>query len=594
MSQLTDYHNIGIGFKVHFSYLRIETLYSKLKFNPILSQSAATGKKIMFAYSLFFIYFFSFFNYITADTPTLNEISLEIPVKKLDEELKKYIIFDPVKPNTVGHITINDRTSGISQSTWLYVKQALAKYKESKPIFVILELNTPGGEVYPAQEISDALKDLDTQFNIPVIAFINNWAISAGAMLAYSCRFIAITKDASMGAAEPILASSTGETKEASEKVNSALRSDFANRARFFDRNPNIAEAMVDKDMILVLRHGTIIKLDFESQIQTTGSNPDIMISPKGKLLTLNAEQLIKFGVADIPLLPQKIDQISETEQEKGEWPANKMLLFTYPFFAKIPNVIIDSYRMDWKTRFFVLLAHPVVSSLLMLGLMMGFYFELSHPGFGFPGILGAVCLFLIILSSLSLEIANWLEVILLVTGLLVIVVDLFLLPTFGLLGFIGVILFIVGLFGMMLPQIGSVDFDFDTKTLNSAGIDFFKRLAWLSGTMVIGFICILFVARYVTPSIAAWSRLVLIGNEQEGYIAGEDPKNLPDLGSKGEVFATLRPAGKIFINNKILDAITAGNFIDKGTPIEVVRLEGSVIVVDVDHAPIANSEKSS
>ena len=107
--------------------------------------------------------------------------------------------------------------------------------------------------MFAAQQISDALKELDTQYGIPVVAYINNWAISAGAMLAYSCRYIVVVKDASMGAAAPVIASETGEMKEASEKINSAMRADFAGgRARFFDRNPNIAEGMVDKDLILV------------------------------------------------------------------------------------------------------------------------------------------------------------------------------------------------------------------------------------------------------------------------------------------------------------------------------------------------------
>ena len=73
---------------------------------------------------------------------------------------------------------------------------------------------------------------MDILYDIPIVAYINNWAISAGAMLAYSCRYIAVVKDASMGAAEPIMQSGTTITV-ASEKVNSAMRSDFAARASF-------------------------------------------------------------------------------------------------------------------------------------------------------------------------------------------------------------------------------------------------------------------------------------------------------------------------------------------------------------------------
>ncbi len=498
----------------------------------------------------------------------------------LDKKLREHIKFDPKTATTVGLITIDDRSSGISQATWLYVKNALDYYKQSKPSFIILELNTPGGEVFAAQKISDALKDMDTQYNIPIVAFINNWAISAGAMLAYSSRFIAIAKDASMGAAEPITIGD-GEAKTASEKVNSALRADFANRASFFGRNPNIAEAMVDKDIILVLRHGRIIKLDNEDQIHKSGPDADIIISQKGKLLTLNSEQLMKDGVADILLQPQKLGSITAKEKETGKWPAGKMLLFTYPFFAQMKDfTTIDHYIMDWKTQFFVWLAHPVVSSILFLGFLIGFYVELNTPGFGLAGTVAFTCLFLIILSSFSQDIANWLEVILLLTGLSIILVELFILPTFGLLGFIGILFFFAGLFGLMLPGISSINFEFDTQTWNAAGEAFFKRLAWLSGTMVLAFFICLLLTRYISPNLAGMRRFVLTGHEQEGYHAGANAADLPQPGKQGEAITTLRPAGKIMIDDQIYDAMTAGGFVEKGEKIVIDHLEGNVIFV--------------
>lgn len=512
---------------------------------------------------------------LTAETS-----ALAITPQALEKAFKEHITFNPNGPNQIGHILIDDRTSGISESTWLYVKQALDYYKKTKPAFIILELNTPGGEVFAAQKISDALKNMDTQESIPVITFVNNWAISAGAMLAYSSRFIAATKDAAMGAAEPVVAGETGEMKSASEKVNSAIRADMENRARFFDRNPYIALAMVDKDVTLVIREGKITLLDSDSQIRPD----DTVISPKGKLLTLNGQQMIDYGVADFMVMPAKLSPITPEEKAAGKWPASKMLLFQQPFLASIPQATVDSYRMDWKTQFFVFLAHPVVSSLLMLGLMVGFYFEMSSPGIGLAGTVAFVCLFLIILSTLSLEIASWLEVILLLTGLGIILIELFVLPTFGLLGIVGVIMAVAGLFGMLLPEIGSVRFDYDTQTLNAAGEAFVTHLAWLCGTILVGFVLIAILARYVTPSLTAWSRLVLTGSEQEasqGYIAGAAPSQLPPVGKQGQAFTMLRPAGKVLINDNIYDAVADGGFIEKDLPIVVKRLDGSVIVVD-------------
>lgn len=503
--------------------------------------------------------------------------------QNVEEKLAKFIHFNTGGANQIGHIYIGNHESSINQSTWLYVKQALDYYKKHPPIFIILEIDTPGGEVFAAQKISDALKEIDTQYNIPVVAFINNWAISAGAMLAYSCRFIAIVKDGSMGAAEPVYLGETGKLETASEKVNSALRSDFASLARFFDRNPLIAEAMVDKDLILVFRHGRIIKLDNENQIRTKGVDPDEVITPKGKLLTLNADEMVKYHVADLLLLPQKLSPITNEEQRVGVWPANKELLFQIPFFSKIPQASIEAYKMDWKTKFFVFLATPLVSSLLFMGLIIGAYMELNNPGLSLPGGIAALCLFLIALSSFSLEIADWLELILLLTGLALILVELFILPSFGLAGILGALLFIIGLFGMMLPGIRSVGFEYDTKTLNAAGHYVFQRLAWLCGALLLSFGVIALIARYVPPSFKGFRRLVLVGNEQdatEGFFAGYDPKNLPPPGSIGEVLATLRPAGKVLIKDQIYDAISSGELIEAGEKITITRLDGGVMVV--------------
>lgn len=525
--------------------------------------------------------FFAKMDIIISSKPTsLAEAPLQLSLPTVEKKLEEHIHFKQDE-NQIGYLYIGDHETAISESTWLYVKQGLEYYKKNPPIFIILELNTPGGEVFAAQKISDALKEMDTQLNIPVVAFINNWAISAGAMLAYSCRFITVVKDGSMGAAEPVLAGEGGKMESASEKVNSAIRADFGNRARFFDRNPLIAEGMVDKDLILVLRHGAVVRLDNESQIRLTGPDPDKVISPKGKLITLNGEELIEYGVADLMLLPKKLPDITPEEKTKGVWNADKMLLFQEPFFSKIPKATIHAYQMDWKTKFFVFLATPLISSLLLMGLMIGGYIELNHPGVSLPGFVAGVCLFLIILSSYSLEIANWLELIILLTGVILILTELFILPTFGLLGILGIVLFIGGLFAMLLPNLGSVQFEYDTHTLNAAGEYFFQRLAWACGAMILSVLVIFVLARYVLPSFSAFNPFVLVGNEQEGYIAGEQPNQLPKPGTPGKVFATLRPAGKIIINDQIYDAISAGDFIESGEEIIVVRLEGSVIVVN-------------
>ncbi len=508
--------------------------------------------------------------------------SAALPTEKgsFEEELRKHIRYSDTEENIVGHLYIGDKKTQITEGTWLYVKQALDEYRKLNPIFIILELDTPGGQVYAAQKISDALQELDTQLDIPVVCYINNWAISAGVMLTYSCRFITVEGDASLGAAEPLLQTGQG-TQVASEKINSALRADFANRANYFGRNTLLPQAMVDKDMILVLRDGEFVNLSDEKQLRLKGSRPDLVVSPKGKLLTLNAKEIMEFGVGDLLVEPMKIASKSAKEEREGKWSSDKEPLFQKPFFNSIPNVKIVSYQPDWKTQFFTFLAKPAVASVLLMGLILGFYMEMNTPGFGIAGGFALFCLCMILLSSFAMEAIQWFEVILFFAGIALVVIDLLVIPTFGILGVVGVAMAIFGLMAIMLPGLENVDYEFDTNTFNAAGEYVLMRLGWLSMGFVISVIGIFLLAKYVFPALAPYSRLVLTGHEQEGFVAGVPLEDLPPLGSEGVTETNLKPAGTILVEGKLFDALSDGSYINKGEKVTVVEYEGSVLIVE-------------
>ncbi len=485
----------------------------------------------------------------------------------------KYIHYQENERNLIGYIAI-EKDRAIDQSTYLYVKFALEHYKKIGARFILLNLNTPGGEVFAAMKIADLLRKIDIDDHIPVVAFIDDWAISAGAMLAYSSRFIAIVKSSSMGAAEPVLSGAEGKMETASEKINSALRAEFANLASFYDRNPLIAEAMVDKDLILVYRKGEVVRLESEDQIR----NSDEIITRKGKLLTLNAEQLQYYGIADVMVPPHSVAPISEEERKAAEWPAHKSLLFQDPFFAQIPNATIVSYT-DWKIDFFAFLSQPMIASILFMGLIIGGYIEISHPGFGIPGIAAISCLALILLSHFAVETINWLELIILAVGVILLLVELLILPGFGVAGILGTILTLVGLFALMLPDIGSVQFSWNFADLNLATIAFLERLEYICFAFLLSVIVISVLAFFFSPRLLKMSRLVLNG-EQTGYTAGPDINTLPAIGSCGLVHASLRPGGKVIIDGKIYDALSTGSFIEAQEKITVLRIDGNQIIV--------------
>ena len=490
----------------------------------------------------------------------------------LEQKLAEHIHVKPAGENNIGYIEIDDKSGSINNATWYYIHQAAETFKTTKPDFVILKINTPGGETLAALKICDALKELDTQFNIPVIAYIDNWAISAGALVAYACRFIAVVQDGAMGAAEPVLASETGEMTTASEKINSAFRITFANQASYFGRDPNIAEAMVDKDILLVKRGDQFLKLNSNEEILPT----DKVISPKGKLLTLTAKEMMEYGVADLYLNAAQLPQITPEEKELGHFPFSKTALFLYPFFANIGDAKVYPYKMDFRSQFFSFLMSPVIASLLMLGVMLGLYLEFTTPGVTLPGAVAIICLFLLGLSSFALQIGSWLEITLLLGGVAILLIDLFAFPTFGLLGSFGVLLIVAGLLGLVVPELDRVTFDPISWELG--GSDVIKRVLWFFGTLLFGILSLAALAFWFPGKYNPLHKFVLQG-EQEGYTAGGADFN-ELLGKRGKVLSPLRPSGRIEIDGVPYDVQSTGDFIPSDETVIIERVEGARLFV--------------
>lgn len=487
--------------------------------------------------------------------------------------LSEHIHYNASGKNRIGYLDIQ-RDHPIDQSTYLYVKFALQEYLKEGVSFIILHLNTPGGEVFSSMKIAELLQEIDTVHHIPVVAVIDNWALSAGAMLAYSCRYIAVSKTSLMGAAEPVFQGSEGKMESAPEKIVSALRTEFASLAKFYGRNPLIAEAMVDKDIILVAREGEIVQLYSEKELNTKGKNPDHLITSFGKLLTLDAEQLLALKVAEISL--PRASSIPESRPK--EWPFSQSSLSSDPFFSQIPDATVIEYR-DWKIDFFAFLTHPIVASLLMMGLIVGIYMETNHPGFGLPGGIALTCLALILLSNFATQAIHWLELFFLFGGILLLLIEIFILPGFGIAGVLGILLILFSLFAMMLPSIGSVEFLWNWQEWNLQALEFFNRLTYYSIALILSFVFIVISSRYITPRLFKKNRVIL-HTDQEGSVAGLESYALPPIGSEGEAQTSLHPGGKVKINDFFYDALTETAFIEKGEKVVVVKIQGSGIIV--------------
>ncbi len=474
--------------------------------------------------------------------------------------------------NNIGYLSIGI-DHPINQATYIYVKFALEEYLKRKACFVLLDLNTPGGEVLSTIKIIQLLHKWDQEHHIPTLAFINDWAISAGAMLAYGCRFIGSTPSSIMGAAEPVVSDGTS-MQSASEKVNSALRAEMANLASFYHRDPLIAEAMVDKDILLVLRDKKIVRLDGQEALVLTGPNKDTVISGQGKLLTLSAKELIDFKVSDFSVVDQALPTITQAEREQNRWPAKKMLAFTNPVLAKIPNAIILNY-VNWKVTFFTFLSHPLVSALLLIGLIVGAYLEIHTPGFGVMGSFAILCLALILVSSFSVYAAGSLEILALLAGALFIALEIFVIPGFGFVGIIGIFITLLGLFALLLPGIRGLS----APSWDLIAQGWLMRLAYLALGVIIAAAFLVLFSRFGSKRLLTWSKIVLT-KEPSVEKARPLQEKMPRLKSEGVTLTPLYPFGRVEIEGQTFDAVSLGGFIEANENVEVLRIEGNKLIV--------------
>jgi membrane-bound ClpP family serine protease len=486
-------------------------------------------------------------------------------------EKKEFDRIKLVPTSHVGRIIIRDQKQGISEATYLYVKAAVEAFRETKPACVILELNTPGGEVFASQRISNLLRSLDTQDGIPVIAFVNNWAISAGAMLAYSCRYIVVAPDASMGAATPVFQTPEG-MEMAPEKVNSAIRTDFANRAAFFGRNTDLARAMVDPDLLLVKRGNEIVELSSEEEIRKSAYAKDTVITAKGKLLTLTASQMAEYGVADF-VVSKEVSRGPERELP-NKIALSQTDLRRLPAFIDHPDIVIKTFEMDMRTSIIAFLVSPVVSSLLFFIAVVSIYLELSIPGFGVPGIVGGLALFLILVGSFAQEAITWFEPLCILLGLGLVAIELFVFPMFGIFLVVGGGVALFGLMALLIPGLEAVRFD--GQVLNAAGEYVINRVTWLSISLLLALAVIVFFCRRMPLKRLRLSGIVLA----ETLETPEEETSI-SVGDEAIVTMTLRPAGKIEREGVLFDAVSSGRFIEKGERVRVMEIHGNIVTVE-------------
>ncbi len=393
-----------------------------------------------------------------------------------------------------------------------YIARGLREAAVEGASAVYLDIDTPGGRIDAAERIADAVGASP----VPVYAFVNPRAYSAGALIALSAKDIFMRPGAVLGAATPV----DGQGVKASEKMVSAMRAEFRALAEARGRDPKVAEAMVDE------------------RVEVPGVNE------AGRLLTLSTNEALRVGFAKA-----SVDGQAKLLDAIG-----------------LPGARVVTIEPNWAELVVRFLTNPLVSPLLLSLGVLGLVFEIKTGAFGLGGLISLGSLGLFFGSSFLIGLAGWEEVLLLGLGLLAIGVEVFILPGFGAAGLLGAAAVASA---VLLALIGG----------SPSAADVTQALIVLGASLAITVAVTYAWIRHL-PNSGRFAGLILRGGSEQadGYISA--PARLDLVGQEGVAMTDLRPAGTALIAQERVDVVTEGEYVSQGHAVRVVRSEGYRLVV--------------
>lgn len=447
--------------------------------------------------------------------------------------------------DAASRVVVLEVTGTIDLGLAAYLRRSLDRADADGTDAVVVRIDTPGGRLDAVLAMRDALLRAD----VATIAFIDQTAFSAGALVALASERIGMTPAAVVGAASPV----TGEGVPADEKVVSAVRSTFRSTAEQRGRDPLVAEAMVDRSIAI-----------------------DGLIA-EGQLLTLTAPEALATGFADVI-----VDGLSELLEAEG-----------------LAGAAVTTSTPSPAERLVRVVTSPLLASLLvMIGawLIVG---DLTSGGAGIGVVVGASAIALFAWGHLLAGLAGWEDLTLIVLGIVLILIELLVLPGFGVAGVLGSISLVGGTFLAMINR--DLDFVSSARMTSTGLIVATTFLAIVAGTLAL----IAFLARRKGPNgLVLQHRLGAVAPSSHRLDTGwlgwfghgggvlesdrrtrdDQPATDADTATTtapqpdrvvGVALTDLRPAGVAEIAGTRVDVVTEGDYIARGDAIEVLRDDG-------------------
>jgi membrane-bound serine protease (ClpP class) len=415
------------------------------------------------------------------------------------------------------------------------MKEAFEEAGRLKADYLLIHMNTYGGLV----NIADSMRTRILNTSIPVLCFIDNQAISAGALIAIACDSIYMRMGGNIGAATVVDQTGAAVPDKYQSFMRSTMRATAESHGKDtiiqgndtlvkWHRDPHIAEAMVDPRVVV---EG---------------------IDDSSKVLTFTAEEAIANGFCEG--LAGSIQEVLQ--------------------IAGITDFELLTYRPSGVDKIIGFLLSTVVQGILIMLMIGGIYYELQSPGIGFPLIV-ALTAALLYFAPLYLEgLAEHWEILLFIAGIVLVIIEIFVIPGFGIAGISGIVLIVTGL---TLSLVDNIAFRFEgTKAMEQLA----KALFTVMVSVFLSFaLAILGTRRFAFSRAMSGLSLDTVEDHRKGYIS-IDARQKEMIGKSGIAHTILRPSGTIEVEGEFFDAKAEIGYIEKGEKIRVVRDEAGQLYV--------------
>ncbi|MEC8159596.1 MAG: NfeD family protein [Planctomycetota bacterium] len=472
-------------------------------------------------------------------------------------------------PRQFERATIIHFEGEITQQQFKFFESKLKLAERRSSDLVIIVIDSPGGLLQQSLSIGERLRDVDWA---TTIAYIPQKAISGAAIFSLGCDRIVMGENARLGDAGVIELNENFLFQYVEAKLLTDVVRQVRDLATSKSRSPDLAEALVDRSAVVYQRTAEDGESpEFKIQYAEKREDGEVEIEPEppasadgeppwtivpetrgNRFLEVNAAQGIALGLCE------------ETSTSLDE--------FLGTFQISEPPLQLRRTTAD-SVIFW--LNYPAVTFLLIVVGLVALYFEFSAPGISVGGLVSGLCFVLFFWSRFLGGTAGLLEILLFISGIIFLLMELFVIPGFGLSGILGALLMIASI------VMASQTFVVPQNSVEVGQLS--QSLAIVMGSFLTFLFCAWLISRKM-GMLPVFNRLILsppeIPTDSAQEHRGGKPHPMVQVGEWGVTESVLRPAGKARFQGRSIDVVSDGAYVESGASIQIVEISGNRVMV--------------